>query len=254
MGVGGCTEGTKPVAAMTHEEKMEAAIKMSNLAPEILGELGDLRVLVGSIVVVGGILAASAATGAGAVVEAIAAILLLAGLYASGSQIADGIDSLHVFYIDTRCDIATTEYELQRAGDKFGDGVAKIGVGTVMMILTVVGGRKLAKARRARITSVASKYGIKNLPKDPNKLLEAGWKETTHPEMKANSGSREFVDPKSGMKARHDPGKPGANGWEGEDHYHVENPSSTGKGDRYLDVEGNPVPKGSNKSHIEPSE
>src|SRR5207244_4163845 len=54
------------------------------------------------------------------------------------------------------------------------------------------------------------KYGPGNLPKDPGKLLEAGWQETTPPGMKANSASREFTDPETGMRVRFDPAKPGA--------------------------------------------
>jgi hypothetical protein len=32
------------------------------------------------------------------------------------------------------------------------------------------------------------------------------------------------------------------------------NPNGTGNGDKYLDQEGNPVPKGSRPSHLSPSE
>lgn len=46
--------------------------------------------------------------------------------------------------------------------------------------------------------------------------------------------------------------KPGSPGFEGKDHYHQRNPNSTGKGDYYLDIDGNPVPKGSKRSHILP--
>lgn len=55
----------------------------------------------------------------------------------------------------------------------------------------------------------------------------------------------EIIDPETGMKVRFAPGKPGANGFEGKDYYHVHNPNSTGKKDYYLDINGNPVPKGS---------
>lgn len=48
------------------------------------------------------------------------------------------------------------------------------------------------------------------------------------------------------------PGKEGANGFEGMDHYHIYNPDSTGKMDYYIDKNGNPVPKGSKPSHIVP--
>ena len=67
-----------------------------------------------------------------------------------------------------------------------------------------------------------------------------------------NTSSREYYDPATGLKVRFDPGKPGANGFEGIDHYHVYNPKGTGKADYYLDKNGNPVSKGSKPSHIVP--
>ena len=52
------------------------------------------------------------------------------------------------------------------------------------------------------------------------------------------------------MKIEFDKGVKGANGFKGKDHYHIKNPSSTGKSDYYLDINGNPCPKNSTKSHI----
>jgi len=96
------------------------------------------------------------------------------------------------------------------------------------------------------------KFSTNNLPKDPKELINNGWKDVTPEGMAKNTKSREIIDPETGMKVRFDPGKPGANGFEGKDHYHVHNPNSTGKKDYYLDINGNPVPKGSKASHIEP--
>jgi hypothetical protein len=70
--------------------------------------------------------------------------------------------------------------------------------------------------------------------------------------MRKNTNSREYEDPRTGIRVRFDPGKPGAPGFEGKDHYHIYNPNRTGKGDYYLDKNGNPVPKGSKASHILP--
>jgi hypothetical protein len=64
-----------------------------------------------------------------------------------------------------------------------------------------------------------------SLPANPDDLLAQGWKETTHP------------------------GEPG---WRGQDHYHVRNPNTAGRGGKYLDREGRPVPNGSKPSHIPP--
>lgn len=69
--------------------------------------------------------------------------------------------------------------------------------------------------------------------------------------MAANTNSREFYDPKSGLKIRCDKGVDGENGFEAVDHYHVMNPNYTNKKvDYYLDIDGKPVGKGSKASHI----
>ncbi|HEX3044153.1 MAG TPA: RHS repeat-associated core domain-containing protein [Bacillota bacterium] len=95
---------------------------------------------------------------------------------------------------------------------------------------------------------------ISSLPKNPNDLVAKGWKDVTPPGMKDNTGSREFVDPITGLKVRYDPGEPGATGYKGKDHYHVYNPESTGKGDYYLDENGDPCAKNSKDSHVSPEE
>ncbi|MBY6270384.1 pre-toxin TG domain-containing protein, partial [Parageobacillus thermoglucosidasius] len=97
-----------------------------------------------------------------------------------------------------------------------------------------------------------SKFTYNNLPKNPKELMEDGWKDVTPDGMRKNTNSREYEDPRTGIRVRFDPGKPGAPGFEGKDHYHIYNPNRTGKGDYYLDKNGNPVPKGSKASHILP--
>ncbi|WP_110517430.1 WXG100 family type VII secretion target [Herpetosiphon llansteffanensis] len=95
-----------------------------------------------------------------------------------------------------------------------------------------------------RIPNIAS-----NLPKNPDDLLKQGWKEVSHPKAAAN-GHRTFEDP-SGLTMRFDKGKPGEPGFEGVDHYHIENPHATHKKvDKYFDRNGNPVNNGSGPSHI----
>lgn len=84
-------------------------------------------------------------------------------------------------------------------------------------------------------------------PKDPQQLLDEGWKETSHPDAAAN-GHRTFTDPKTGAQIRLDKGEPGVNGYRGEDHYHWKNPNGSG----FLDENGNPVRRGSDPSHIPP--
>ncbi|WP_310552167.1 hypothetical protein [Paenibacillus glufosinatiresistens] len=104
----------------------------------------------------------------------------------------------------------------------------------------------------AEETGDVVKFSPNNLPKDPQELINNGWKDVTPTGMAKNTTSREFIDPETGMKVRFDPGKPGANGFEGKDHYHVTNPNGTTKADYYLDANGNPVAKGSKASHIVP--
>ena len=93
---------------------------------------------------------------------------------------------------------------------------------------------------------------IKNIQsKSPQQLIEDGWEDITNPKMAANTNSREFYDPKSGLKIRYDKGVDGENGFEAVDHYHVMNPNYTNKKvDYYLDIDGKPVEKGSKASHI----
>jgi len=93
---------------------------------------------------------------------------------------------------------------------------------------------------------------IINLPKNPNELINKGWIDVTPEGMAKNTSSRELKNPSTGIKVRFDPGKPGATGFEGKDHYHIYNPNSKSKGDYYLDESGKPIPKNSKKSHIIP--
>lgn len=90
-------------------------------------------------------------------------------------------------------------------------------------------------------------------PKNVEDLLDDGWIEDTNEEMRRKTESREFINPNTGERVRFDPGKEGKSGFEGKDHYHRYNPNTTSKKDLYLDRFGNPVAKGSKKSHILPS-
>ena len=89
------------------------------------------------------------------------------------------------------------------------------------------------------------------LPTNPDEMLQAGYIETTHPSAAAH-GHRTFVDPDTGETIRFDEGEEGASGHAANDHYHIYNPDSTGKHDKYLDQFGNPTADGSNASHIYP--
>ena len=93
---------------------------------------------------------------------------------------------------------------------------------------------------------------VSNLPKNPNTLIERGWKESTPEKMAQNTSSKIFTHEKSGLQIRFDKGEKNATGFKGKDHYHILNPNSTGKHDHYLDINGNPVAKNSKASHIIP--
>jgi RHS repeat-associated protein len=90
-----------------------------------------------------------------------------------------------------------------------------------------------------------------NLPKNPKK--DKKWKNVSHP--KANeSGHITYQNKETGEKIRWDKGDPKKKGHEAHDHYHRLNPNKTGKFNEYLDQYGNPVPKGSDESHLYPLE
>ena len=75
------------------------------------------------------------------------------------------------------------------------------------------------------------------------------WQDIRDPRAK-EKGHETYQHPNTGDIIHVDRATPGAPGWRGQDHYHWENPDKTGKHDQYLDKNGNPVPKGSDKSHI----
>jgi len=86
-------------------------------------------------------------------------------------------------------------------------------------------------------------------PKNPDDLLQQGYKETSTPEA-AKVGHRTFENSQTGDKLRFDQGKLGKPGFEGKDHYHRYNPNATGKHDMYLDKNGNPCARGCRASHL----
>ena len=89
------------------------------------------------------------------------------------------------------------------------------------------------------------------LPANPDDLLAQGWREISHPRA-LGFGHRKFANPKTNEIITFDKGRPGAPGFEGQDHYHRLNPNKTSTRDEYLDLNGNPVARGSKRSHIFP--
>lgn len=116
-----------------------------------------------------------------------------------------------------------------------------------------VGGGAVGTAGKAALKGLgklASRFG-KSLPKNPNNLLKQGYKETTHADA-GKAGHRTFENSQTGDKLRFDQGKPGASGHKGNDHYHRENPNTTGRHDKFLDQNGNPCANGCDASHLYP--
>ena len=93
---------------------------------------------------------------------------------------------------------------------------------------------------------------IRSLPPKPNKKFLEDWDDITHPNARDRTPDRDYRHKKTGLRIRFDPAKEGAPGVNGKDHYHVLNPDRKGKGDEYLDKNGNVVRRGSDESHIIP--
>jgi len=164
------------VAHMSHQEKMAEAIRRAHAAGlisrEIMRQLPSVGELVVGIVVVGGVLVglgvaagAVASTGVGAVLEAIAAGIVLAlaavGIISSAREVISGIGVLIAFYTST--ERATSYAELDQAGREFATGLAEVGVGTIMMILSVLGARQGLKMGRG----TAGKLNAAESPSEP---------------------------------------------------------------------------------------
>lgn len=164
------------IARMSHQEKMAEAIRRAYdaglISREIMRQLPSVAELVTSIVVVGAVLVglgvaagAVASTGVGAVLEAIAAGIVLAlaavGIISSAKEVIAGIGVLIAFYTST--ERAASYAELDQAGREFATGLAEVGVGTIMMILSVIGARQGLKMGRG----AAGKMSASEPPSEP---------------------------------------------------------------------------------------
>jgi hypothetical protein len=131
---------------MTHEQKMVEAIKRAPIPAAILKQLGDIPTLVGIMAATTGVLMALAATGYGAVAEAITAGLLIMGAAIGGYDVGGGIMSLIAFYQQTQCDTAQKPEDLDKAGRSFADAIAKMGVGGLTLALSFAGAEEVSEA------------------------------------------------------------------------------------------------------------
>lgn len=90
------------------------------------------------------------------------------------------------------------------------------------------------------------------LPKNPKNSRK--FRDITDPRKKERTRYRNYKDDETGLEVEFHPGKTGEKGWQGKDHYHVKNPNSNNKNNYYLDKNGNPCPRGSDRSHLSPGE
>src|SRR6185503_15338673 len=136
------SRSSRSITSMSHKEKMAMAIRRAYdaglISREIMRQLPGVEELAIGIVVVGGVLVglgvaagAVASTGVGAVLEAIAAAIVLAlaavGIISSAGQVIAGIDVLITFYRST--ERAASYVDLDQAGREFATGLAEVGVG-----------------------------------------------------------------------------------------------------------------------------
>ena len=169
--------------------------------------------------------------------------------------------------VDTFADLAAVPVDLAR-GDYISAGLSALGA--IPIVGEIADGAKAARLaddvvdaaksidkltdgiKKANKAKELYSKTISNLPKNPKTLLKKGWSDSTPAGMERNTTSKLYTNKKTGLQVRFDKAETGASGYKGKDHYHVLNPNSTGKHDYYLDIDGNPVPKGSKASHIIP--
>jgi len=269
--------GTPSVAQLSLAERFERALKLT--APKLSGAARRefeallapeaLAMLVGALV----ILAGAHLAGVGFAVDA---VLIAVGLVFLGWEVIRAVGNI-IAFIDGVVR-ARSEADLDRAAEALAAAVAQIGVGALVALLARGAGRvtrgaraaedagdaaraagaadpppRPARGRRAADETPVRPPPRQPLPRNPDDLLQKGYRETSHPEA-ARHGHRTFENPETGDVVRFDKGRPGAPGFEGVDHYHRSNPNATGRHDQYLDADGNPVARGSRESHILPEE
>lgn len=151
-------EGDPEILKLSHFEKMLMAAERSNVWDEIKNEIGDPKTLIASILAITAILFLIADTGFGLVAEVLAGIIAAISLGISVSNLYDGIVYLVEFVRISG--YAGSQYDLDKAGDKFGKAVAKIGVNTLLALLSYLGAKKSfnnVKTRLVKINEGANK-------------------------------------------------------------------------------------------------
>jgi hypothetical protein len=156
------------VADLTHEEKMrraiESAMASGAIGEEVLELLPELQDFINMILTVAAaliLLGMVAGTGVGAIASGVVGLAFLYWAWEtfrlSAEQIGVGAAMLVEFFDATRCDKAQTPEDLEAAGETFARGISRVGVGTVMAILSYYGARGGARMVRGAGRTLASR-------------------------------------------------------------------------------------------------
>ena len=139
---------------MSHAEKMELAIKRANLGDAFLAQLGDIKKLIITMLAATGVLIAIASTGYGLVAEILAGLIAAYALGMGVRQLYYGIKDLVDFY--NLAKYAVAEKELDLAGKKFADAIAKITIAKITILLSTLGVRSTGAKIKQRIAKAKS--------------------------------------------------------------------------------------------------
>ncbi|ULA65590.1 MAG: exported protein of unknown function [Nitrospira sp.] len=146
-------------------------------------------------------------------------------------------------------------------GDGVGAAAIDVGLSLAGVVSPIAGTGEALKVGRAADHALDAVKGLDTagdatravLPKNPDDLLNQGYREVSHPNA-AEKGHRSFENPETGDKLRFDKGDPSEKGMKARDQYHRENSNTTGKQDKYLDKDGNPCRDGCRASHLFPGD
>ena len=132
-------QACSPVAGMTHEQKMVLAMEHADLPAALSAQFGSPAQMAGELVVGISALALVAGTGIGAAAEVAVFGTAIAGAAVSGFKIGQGIVELYNFWEMTRCDRAQSMADISQAGKSLAKGVTDIGIGSVGLVLSLLG-------------------------------------------------------------------------------------------------------------------
>jgi hypothetical protein len=133
-------KGDPRILKMSITEKMRLAMERSQVWEEIKNEVGDPVQLIAMMIATIAILTLIAETGFGFAAEVLAGIIAALALGVSVKGLFSGIVNLVEFA--QIIGYAGTEHDIDKASRKFAEGVAKIGVHALFLLLLYLGVRK----------------------------------------------------------------------------------------------------------------